>query len=60
MKQQITNRLNIVLNALNNVYVKGKENLGNLSGSIAIIEELSAMLSDDSITITTDIVEAEH
>lgn len=60
MKEKITNRLNIVLNALNNVSVRGKENLGNLSGSIAIIEELSTLLSDDSIIITTNIVEAER
>ena len=43
------NRLAAVLNALNAVSVNGKQNLANLSGSIAVIEEVAAMLSDASI-----------
>ena len=39
MKDQVMQQLGFVLNALNNVYVKGKANLANLSGSIAILEE---------------------
>ena len=32
MKDQVMQQLGFVLNALNNVYVKGKANLANLSG----------------------------
>lgn len=45
MKNEIMQRLAVVLNALNNIDVKGKANLANLSGSIAMIEEVSAMLN---------------
>lgn len=45
MKNEIIQRLAVVLNALNNIDVKGKVNLANLSGSIAMIEEVSAMLN---------------
>lgn len=45
MKNEIMQRLAVVLNALNNIDVKGKVNLANLSGSIAMIEEVSAMLN---------------
>lgn len=45
MKDEILQRLAVVLNALNNIDVRGKANLANLSGSIAMIEEVSAMLS---------------
>lgn len=44
MKDEILQRLAVVLNALNNIDVRGKANLANLSGSIAMIEEVSAML----------------
>lgn len=49
MKDEIMNRLAAVLNALNAVSVNGKQNLANLSGSIAVIEEVAATLSDASI-----------
>ena len=49
MKDEIMNRLAAVLNALNAVSVNGKQNLANLSGSIAVVEEAAAMLSDASI-----------
>ena len=45
MKNEVMQRLAVVLNALNNIDVKGKTNLANLSGSIAMIEEVSAMLN---------------
>jgi len=45
MKNEIMQRLAVVLNALNNIDVRGKANLANLSGSIAMIEEVSAMLN---------------
>lgn len=43
MKEEILKRLNVVLNALNNVDVRGKSNLANQSGSIAMIEEVCAI-----------------
>ena len=49
MKDEIMSRLAAVLNALNAVSVNGKQNLANLSGSIAVIEEVAAMLNDASI-----------
>lgn len=50
MKDEIMQRLNVVLNALNNIAVSGKANLANLSGSIAVLEEVGAILSDAEIT----------
>jgi hypothetical protein len=49
MKEEILKRLNVVLNALNNVDVRGKSNLANQSGSIAMIEEVCAILADAEI-----------
>lgn len=49
MKTEIMQRLNLVLNALNSVSVSGKANLANLSGSIAMIEEVGQMLSNAEI-----------
>lgn len=57
MKDEIMQRLNVVLNALNNTSVSGKANLANLSGSIAVLEEVCGMLSD--AVITTNNVSAE-
>ena len=42
-----------MLNALNNVYVKGKANLANLSGSIAILEEVADVLNNAEIVEAT-------
>ena len=50
MKEEILNRLVAVLNALDNISVHGKMNLANLSGSIAILEEIMKSLSDCEIT----------
>lgn len=50
MKDEIMQRLNVVLNALNNITVSGKANLANLSGSIAVLEEVGTILSDAEIT----------
>ncbi len=52
MKEDILQRLTAVLNALDNTFVRGKTNLANLSGSIAIIEEVCRML--DGATVTPD------
>lgn len=50
MKDDIMQRLTVVLNALNNTSVSGKANLANLSGSIAVLEEICGMLSEAVIT----------
>lgn len=46
MKNEIIQRIYGVLNALNNISVKGKANLSNLSGSIAVLEEMAAILEN--------------
>lgn len=53
MKDEILNRLVAVLNALNAVSVSGKQNLANLSGSIAVIEGVIATLGDTTIESAT-------
>ena len=40
MKDEIMQCIAVVLNALNTIPVSGKQNLANLSGSIATIEEV--------------------
>ncbi len=50
MKDEIMQRIGAALNALNSVTVSGKYNLANLSGSIAVIEEIANMLKDAEIT----------
>lgn len=50
MKNEVINRLTAVLGALEHVSVHGKANLANLSGSIAILEEVKNMLIDCEIT----------
>ena len=49
MKEEIMQRLTVVLNALNSVSVSGKSNIGNLGGSIAMIEEIAGILGDADI-----------
>lgn len=50
MKDDIMQRLTVVLNALNNTSVSGKANLANLSGSIAVLEEVCGILNEAVIT----------
>lgn len=45
MKDELMQRIVAVLNALDNVCVKGKQNLANLSGSITILEETVKLLN---------------
>lgn len=45
MKEQIINNLGAVINALNTVTVCGRDNLGNLSGSIAVLESIQRALA---------------
>ena len=40
MNKNILNKIASVINALNGIEVKGKTNLMNLSGSIAVLEEV--------------------
>lgn len=49
MKDEIMQRLTVTLNALNSITVSGKANLANLSGSIAMLEEIGAMLSEAEV-----------
>ncbi len=44
MKDELIQSLSVVLNALDNIEVKGKANLANLSGSIAMIENVISAL----------------
>lgn len=49
MKEEIMKRLEAAMRALNTVSVCGKANLANLSGSIAVLEEAYAMVSQAAI-----------
>lgn len=49
MKDNIMQRISAVLSALNTVSVSGKQNLGNLAGSIAALEELYGILGNCEI-----------
>ena len=49
MKTEIMQRLNLILGALNSISVSGKSNLANLSGSIAMLEEVAQMLNGAEI-----------
>ena len=49
MKDEILQRLDITLSALNTVSENGKANLANLSGSIAMIEEVYTLLKDAEV-----------
>lgn len=50
MKDEIMQRLSAVINALNAVTVCGKANLGNMGGSISVLEEVMAILSNADVT----------
>lgn len=54
MKEDIMQRITVVLNALNSVSVNGKANLANLSGSIAMLEEIASLLSHADVTEKND------
>lgn len=53
MKGEILQRLGAVLKALNGISVSGKQNLVNLSGSIAIIEEVTGMLVNADVVASS-------
>nr|DAZ23037.1 MAG TPA: hypothetical protein [Caudoviricetes sp.] len=54
MKEDIMQRLAVTINALNSISVSGKANLTNLSGSIAMLEEIGALLNSADITPNDD------
>ena len=54
MKEDTMQRLTVTLNALNSVSVSGKANLANLSGSIAMLEEVASLLNSAVITPNED------
>lgn len=59
MKNEIMNKLAVVINVLNNISVNGKANLANLSGSIAMVEEIASMLNESEIRKTNEIKSEE-
>ena len=50
MKEQILKNLAATIGALNSVSVEGKANLGNLLGSIELLEQIGSMVSSCDIT----------
>lgn len=54
MKEELTQRIGAVLNALNHISVSGKANLTNLSGSIAVLEEIASMLQGADVVPTAE------
>lgn len=50
MKEDVIGRINMVINALNNVSVRGEENLANLSGSIGVLKGILNTLQNCIIT----------
>jgi len=50
MKEQILKNLAAVIGALNSISVEGKANLGNLLGSIDLIEQTGNLVSSCDIT----------
>ncbi len=45
MKNDVMQKIALVINALNNVTVCGEQNLVNLSGSIAVLKEIVSQLN---------------
>lgn len=54
MKEQILKNLAATIGALNSVSVEGKANLGNLLGSISVLENVMTTLSSCEITPIDD------
>lgn len=54
MKEDVMQKLYAVLGALDTVLVSGKQNLANLSGSMAVIEEVIGVLSGADIIATSE------
>lgn len=50
-KNEILKKLEMVLVALNNVTVCGKQNLANLSGSISILEEIGGVINHCDVAV---------
>lgn len=50
MKEDIISRMNMVVSALNNVSVRGEDNLANLSGSIGVLKGIIVALQECDIT----------
>ena len=51
MKEEILERIRAVLNALNLVYVRGKENLANQYAAIDCLETVMRTLAKTEITV---------
>lgn len=50
--QEQASLLTVVISALNNIELKGKNNLDNLSGSIRILEEMWVEIQRTTQTVT--------
>ncbi len=50
MKNDVMQKIALVINALNSVTVCGEQNLANLSGSIAVLKEIVSQLNNCEIT----------
>ena len=53
MKDKVKQQMGLVQDELKNVNKKGKENLANLSGSIAILEEVADVMNNAEIVEAT-------
>lgn len=53
MKETILARMGEIIHALGNIDVKGKQNLLNLGGSIAMLEEVYHQISKELMDIPT-------
>lgn len=46
MKENVLNSIHAAINAMNNISVMGKANLGNLAGSITLLEEVAGVIAE--------------
>lgn len=53
-KIDVLNRLAVAINTLDNISVSGRQNRQNLSGSIALLEEIGTALNDIDFIERTD------
>ena len=51
VKEKVMSDLSAVLSALDNIYVKGRSHLANLSGCSAVIESVMSALSHADIIV---------
>lgn len=59
MEQHVIQNITAVLNALNNISVSGKQNLGYLVGSISALEEIISALNKEDAKERCDIADGD-